>query len=94
MAEAERLAGITTDRRSSPPLTLSEIIDGFDHYIRALRALVHAQEPKPEPQCICPHFSDTGGMRIGDLCCPVHGVGGHEPLDGPWDEKATGAGSD
>lgn len=39
------------------------------------------------PVCICPHFSDTGGFRIADLCCPVHGVGGTEPGDGYWDES-------
>lgn len=75
----------------SSPLTLSEIIEGLDHYVGALRTFVHAQESTPELQCICAHFSDTGGMRIGDLCCPVHGVNGPEPLDGPWDDETKGA---
>lgn len=39
--------------------------------------------------CSCTHFSDTGGFRIGDLCCPVHGVDGAKPLDGPWDIEVT-----
>lgn len=33
--------------------------------------------------CICPRFSDAGGFRIADLCCPVHGVSGTDPGDGP-----------
>jgi hypothetical protein len=37
-----------------------------------------------EPNCICPHFTDTGGFRIADLTCPVHGPGGTTPGDGPW----------
>lgn len=36
------------------------------------------------PACICPKFSDIGGYRIADLCCPVHGVDGSDPGDGPW----------
>jgi hypothetical protein len=39
--------------------------------------------------CICKHFRDTGGVRVGDLCCPVHGVDGPEPTDGPWDGCAA-----
>jgi hypothetical protein len=44
--------------------------------------------PPVEP-CICPRFTDTGGFRIADLTCPVHGVGGTSPGDGYWsdDEK-------
>lgn len=34
--------------------------------------------------CNCPRFTDTGGFRIADLTCPVHGVNGTEPGDGPW----------
>lgn len=33
--------------------------------------------------CICTMFSDTGGFRIADLCCPV----GHG--DGPWDTRTV-----
>ena len=36
------------------------------------------------PSCICSRFSDTGGFRIADLTCPVHGVGGSHPGDGYW----------
>jgi hypothetical protein len=42
------------------------------------------QEP---PRCICPRFSDTGGFRIADLCCPVHGVDGTDPGDGYWEDE-------
>lgn len=42
--------------------------------------------PVAEPACICVRFRDTGGFRVGDLTCPVHGVEGTEPLDGPWDD--------
>ena len=41
-------------------------------------------DPRP-PGCICPVFADTGGYRIADLTCPVHGVGGTNPGDGYWD---------
>jgi hypothetical protein len=34
--------------------------------------------------CICPYFRDTGGFRIADLTCPVHGVEGTDPGDGYW----------
>jgi hypothetical protein len=34
--------------------------------------------------CICPMFRDTGGFRIADLTCPVHGVHGTDPGDGQW----------
>lgn len=37
-------------------------------------------------QCICKRFSDTGGYRIADLCCPVHGVDGTDPGDGSWEK--------
>lgn len=39
-----------------------------------------------DPTCICPRFRDTGGYRIADLTCPVHGVDGPEPGDGYWDD--------
>ena len=38
--------------------------------------------------CICIQFRDTGGFRIADLTCPVHGVGGTEPGDGYWETAA------
>jgi hypothetical protein len=40
--------------------------------------------------CTCPRFKDTNGYRIGDLTCPVHGVSGPRPLDGPWEDMETG----
>lgn len=43
------------------------------------------------PRCICMRFSDTGGFRIADLCCPVHGAGGTEPGDGYWDDAGGAA---
>jgi len=43
------------------------------------------QDPRPEG-CTCPWFHDTGGYRIADLTCPVHGMGGTHPGDGYWDE--------
>lgn len=43
------------------------------------------RERYPRPTgCICPMFQDTGGFRIADLACPVHGVGGSDPGDGYW----------
>jgi hypothetical protein len=46
---------------------------------------------QPQPACICPRFRDTGGFRIADLACPVHGVGGTEPGDGYWPEAGAAA---
>lgn len=40
-----------------------------------------------EPTCNCPRFSDTGGFRIADLTCPIHGVNGTDPGDGMWDDS-------
>jgi hypothetical protein len=43
-------------------------------------------EPGPQAaECICVRFRDTGGFRIADLACPVHGVNGTEPGDGYWE---------
>jgi hypothetical protein len=39
------------------------------------------------PVCVCPRFSDTGGYRIADLSCLVHGVDGLTPGDGPWEHE-------
>jgi len=47
-----------------------------------------ATRPPEPPRCICIRFSDTGGFRIADLCCPVHGVNGTEPGDEYWEEGA------
>ena len=63
----------------------------------ALAALLVEEEPKgrsaeAEPfirpeGCICTMFRDTGGFRIADLLCPVHGVDGMVPGDGPWEHR-------
>ena len=37
--------------------------------------------------CICVQFRDTGGFRIADLTCPVHGVDGGSPGDGYWETE-------
>jgi hypothetical protein len=37
-----------------------------------------------EDICNCPRFADTGGFRIADLTCPIHGIDGTEPGDGWW----------
>jgi hypothetical protein len=42
--------------------------------------------PAGEPLCICKKFRDTGGYRVADLNCPIHGVEGTDPGDGPWDD--------
>jgi hypothetical protein len=47
--------------------------------------------PAAHGECICVRFSDTGGFRVGDPCCPVHGASGTEPLDGPWEVPADGS---
>lgn len=44
-------------------------------------------------RCICPRFTDTGGFRIADLACPVHGVDGTEPGDGYWEDVSPNDGS-
>lgn len=36
-------------------------------------------------ECICIRFRDTGGYRIADLTCPVHGIDGTDPGDGYWE---------
>ena len=41
-------------------------------------------------ECICRRFRDTGGYRIADLGCPIHGVDGTNPSDGPWEEEPAG----
>ncbi len=50
-------------------------------------------EPKADivwpPGCVCVAFGDTGGFRIADLACPVHGVEGTGPGDGPWETHRT-----
>lgn len=38
-----------------------------------------------EQECICSRFRDTGGYRIANLTCPVHGMEGTDPGDGPWE---------
>lgn len=45
-----------------------------------------AADPATTDTCICPRFKDTGGYRIADLQCPIHGVDGSNPGDGPWEE--------
>ena len=69
-------------------------IAGPDATLGALRDLELASrdpEPAEPPRCICPRFNDTGGFRIADLCCPVHGVGGAEPGDGYWEDGGGAA---
>ena len=44
--------------------------------------------PPASPRCICPRFGDTGGCRIADLCCPVHGTSGTDPGDGYWEDSS------
>lgn len=39
--------------------------------------------------CICPRFSDTGGFRVSDLCCSIHGVNGSDPGDGYWEDEKS-----
>lgn len=43
-------------------------------------------------KCICPRFKDTGGYRIADLCCPIHGISGTNPGDGYWDDESPSGG--
>lgn len=62
--------------------------------LAAAEALLLTEAPKPEPfkrpeGCICAMFRDTGGFRIADLTCPVHGVGGTNPGDGNWEKTGT-----
>jgi hypothetical protein len=46
-----------------------------------------APVPAPRLECVCPRFRDTGGYRIADLTCPIHGVNGTEPGDGYWEDS-------
>lgn len=57
-------------------------------WIRASPETVLAQvrAAQKSPACSCPRFKDTGGYRIADLACPVHGVNGTDPGDGRWDD--------
>ena len=52
-------------------------------------ALIRVDDRKDAVTCICVRFKDTGGYRIADLGCPVHGVEGTDPGDGYWDEEDT-----
>ncbi len=45
--------------------------------------------PTVADDCICVRLKDTGGYRIADLGCPVHGVEGTDPGDGYWDDEDT-----
>jgi|ERR1035437_716726 hypothetical protein len=38
--------------------------------------------------CICTMFRDTGGFRVADLMCAVHGVDGTSPGDGLWEPNS------
>lgn len=54
---------------------------------RLCAALAAHDTPPPAAQpCTCPRFRDTGGLRIADLGCPIHGVDGSDPGDGPRDD--------
>jgi hypothetical protein len=58
---------------------------------QALAALAAGDRPSTgTPVCTCPRFNDTGGFRIADLACPVHGVDGTDPGDGYWADVNTG----
>jgi hypothetical protein len=49
------------------------------------RALsVEATGAEGGSECVCPKFNYTGGYRIADLACPIHGVKGTNP--GDWIE--------
>lgn len=48
------------------------------------------EDDEATPSCICPRFTDTGGFRIADLACPIHGVGGSRPGDGPEEDGTDG----
>ena len=49
-------------------------------------SLYQIDETKTVTTCICPRLTDTGGYRVADLACPVHGVDGTEPGDGYWED--------
>ena len=67
-----------------PPVVICEVIS------QALLGEAGAQvQPATKPTCICTRFRDTGGFRIADLTCPVHGIGGTKPGDGYWDEDGA-----
>jgi hypothetical protein len=59
----------------------------YEQAVREHAGQLAAKASAPKA-CICPRFPDTGGCRVGDLTCPVHGVNGTEPLDGPWEAEA------
>jgi hypothetical protein len=53
---------------------------------RPVDVLIELVYPGKQPGiCICIKFADTGGFRVADLTCPVHGVDGTEPGDGMWE---------
>lgn len=64
-------------------------LDYVKEFKRRLLGIVKAREAKEieeSQKCICKHFSDTGGYRVSDLSCCVHGVNGTNPGDGYWEE--------
>lgn len=44
--------------------------------------------------CNCPMFSDTGGFRLADLTCSVHGALGSDPGDGYWERAPSSDNAD
>lgn len=68
----------------APASTLAVYVDQLADALEVARSEVAKPDRPATEGCICPRFTDTGGFRIADLCCPVHGVNGPEPGDGYW----------
>ena len=86
LAEAWNRAGPDTTLAWITALARSEVTpEGL-----AIVDIASAGQTIP-PACTCPRFTDTGGFRIADLCCPVHGTDGTDPGDGYWDDDGKGA---
>jgi hypothetical protein len=79
---ADRLAQLRSNDEAFASVAMSLIT--VRREIREAGAV--AAPPAVPGTCACPRFVDTGGVRIADLDCPVHGVGGTEPGDGQWPE--------
>jgi hypothetical protein len=65
-------------------------VDLLSDALAATPAEYLLEAPVEEPTelvCTCPRFKDIGDYRIADMTCPIHGVNGTNPGDGPDDRS-------
>jgi len=70
--------------------TMLDLINTLEQARLAVERLAEELDPERPvtDACICPRFTDTGGFRIANLTCPVHGVNGTHPGDDYWEDEA------